>query len=61
MFGRATSLVGVIDECIQAILPTSAFYERDFLFNVVAAVIGGRREHGVGLGTAKGRVFSEWS
>ncbi len=35
----ATSLVGVIDECIQAILPSRVFELQDILFNVLAAVM----------------------
>lgn len=35
----ATALVGVFDECIQAILPSRVFDPRDILFNVVAAVM----------------------
>lgn len=34
-----TSLVGVIDECIQALLPSREFDPRDILFNVLAAVM----------------------
>lgn len=33
----ATSLVGVLDECIQAILPSRVFDWRDIVFNVLAA------------------------
>ena len=35
----ATSLVGVIDECIQAVLPERVFDWRDILFNILAAVV----------------------
>ena len=35
----ATSLVGVLDECIQAFLPSRVFDPRDILFNVLAAVM----------------------
>jgi len=35
----ATSLVGVLDECIQAVLPSRVFELRDILFNVLAAVM----------------------
>lgn len=34
-----TSLVGVIDECIQAFLPSRVFDPRDIVFNVLAAVM----------------------
>ena len=34
-----TSLFGVIDECIQALLPSRVFDPRDMLFNVLAAVM----------------------
>ena len=33
----ATVLVGVLDECIQALLPSRVFDPRDMLFNAVAA------------------------
>lgn len=33
----ATSLIGVIDECIQAVLPSRVFDWRDIVFNVLAA------------------------
>ena len=35
----ATALFGVLDECIQAILPSRVFELRDILFNVLAAVM----------------------
>ncbi len=35
----ATSLIGVLDECIQAFLPSRVFDPRDILFNVLAAVM----------------------
>jgi hypothetical protein len=35
----ATSLVGVLDECIQAILPSRVFEWVDILFNVLAALM----------------------
>ena len=35
----ATALVGVLDECIQAFLPSRVFDPRDILFNVLAGVI----------------------
>lgn len=35
----ATSLVGVLDECIQAILPSRVFDPRDILFNVLAGAM----------------------
>ncbi len=35
----ATSLIGVLDECIQAVLPSRVFDPRDMLFNVLAAVM----------------------
>ena len=35
----ATSLFGVFDECIQAILPSRVFELQDILFNVLAAVM----------------------
>ncbi len=35
----ATSLVGVLDECIQAFLPSRVFHLQDILFNVLAAVM----------------------
>ena len=35
----ATSLVGVLDECIQAFLPSRVFDPVDILFNVLAAVM----------------------
>ena len=35
----ATGLVGVIDECIQLVLPSRVFDPRDMLFNVLAAVM----------------------
>jgi len=35
----ATSLLGVLDECIQAILPNRVFSVRDILFNVLAGVM----------------------
>ena len=34
----ATSLIGVIDECIQAVLPSRVFDWRDIVFNVLAAL-----------------------
>ena len=40
IFG-ATGLVGsgVLDECLQGLLPSRVFDSRDILFNVVAAVM----------------------
>ncbi len=35
----ATALVGVLDECIQALLPSRVFDPRDILFNVLAGVM----------------------
>lgn len=35
----ATALVGVLDECIQALLPNRVFDPRDILFNLLAAVM----------------------
>lgn len=35
----ATALVGVLDECIQAFLPSRVFEPRDILFNVLAGVM----------------------
>ena len=35
----ATSLIGVLDECIQAILPSRFFDPRDILFNFLAGVM----------------------
>jgi len=35
----STSLLGVLDECIQAILPNRVFALRDILFNVLAGVM----------------------
>ena len=35
----ATSLLGVLDECIQAVLPNRVFDPIDILFNVLAAVM----------------------
>ena len=35
----ATSLLGVIDECIQIFLPSRVFDPQDILFNVLAAVM----------------------
>ena len=35
----AASLVGVLDECIQAFLPSRVFDPRDMLFNALAAVM----------------------
>ena len=35
----ATSLVGVLDECLQAFLPGRVFDPRDILFNVLASVM----------------------
>ncbi len=34
-----TALVGVLDECIQAFLPSRVFDPQDILFNVLAAVL----------------------
>ena len=34
-----TALVGVLDECIQGLLPSRVFDPRDMLFNVLAAVM----------------------
>lgn len=34
-----TALIGIFDECIQAVLPNRVFDVRDILFNVVAAVM----------------------
>jgi VanZ family protein len=34
-----TSLFGVLDECIQAILPSRVFEPTDILFNVLAALM----------------------
>ena len=34
-----TSLVGTVDECIQAFLPSRVFDPRDILFNVLASVM----------------------
>lgn len=33
-----TSLIGILDECIQAVLPSRVFDWRDILFNVLAAL-----------------------
>lgn len=35
----ATSLVGVLDECIQAFIPSRVFDPRDILFNVLAGTM----------------------
>ena len=35
----ATALVGVLDECIQAFLPSRVFDPRDILFNVLAGLM----------------------
>lgn len=35
----ATALVGVLDECIQAFLPSRVFDPRDILFNILAGVM----------------------
>ena len=35
----ATSLIGVLDECIQELLPSRMFDRQDILFNVLAAVM----------------------
>jgi hypothetical protein len=35
----ATSLIGVVDECLQGLLPSRVFDPRDILFNVLAAVM----------------------
>ncbi len=35
----ATSLIGAVDECIQAVLPIRVFDPRDLLFNVLASVM----------------------
>ena len=35
----ATGLIGVIDECIQLLLPSRVFDPIDMLFNVLAAVM----------------------
>lgn len=35
----ATALVGVIDECIQVMIPSRVFDPQDILFNVLAAVM----------------------
>ncbi len=35
----ATALIGVLDECIQAFLPSRVFDPRDILFNVLAGVM----------------------
>jgi VanZ family protein len=35
----AASLIGLVDENIQAFLPNRAYDERDLLFNVLAAVM----------------------
>ena len=35
----ATGLIGVIDECIQLLLPSRVFDPLDMLFNVLAAVM----------------------
>ena len=34
----ATSLIGVFDECIQAVLPSRVFDWRDIVFNILAAL-----------------------
>jgi VanZ family protein len=34
----ATSLAGILDECIQAVLPNRVVDWRDILFNILAAV-----------------------
>jgi len=34
-----TSLIGVLDECVQAILPSRVFDRIDILFNILAAVM----------------------
>lgn len=36
----ATSLIGVLDECIQAVLPSRLFAWEDMLFNVLASFMG---------------------
>lgn len=46
----ATSFLGVLDECIQAFLPSRVFDARDILFNVLAAVMA------VATSVALGRV-----
>ena len=35
----ATALLGALDECIQAFLPTRAFDVQDMVFNTLAAVM----------------------
>ena len=35
----ATALVGLLDECIQVLLPSRVFDPRDILFNVLAGVM----------------------
>jgi VanZ family protein len=50
----ATSLLGVIDECIQAFLPSRVFDSRDILFNVLAGVMAVAAS--VALGWARLRV-----
>ena len=50
----ATALVGVLDECIQALLPSRVFDPRDMLLNVLAALMAVAAS--VTLGWARRRV-----
>ena len=53
----AASLIGVLDECIQAFLPSRVFDPVDMLFNVLAAVMAVAAS--VALGWARGRFNPE--
>ena len=50
----AAVLIGVLDECIQGLLPNRVFDPRDILFNVLAAVMAVAAS--VALGWARRRV-----
>lgn len=62
----ATAALGVIDECIQALLPNRVFDVRDIGFNVLAAflavvasaVLSRPRHHGSTTGPSSGRLDS---
>ena len=51
----AASLVGLLDECIQAFLPSRVFDPQDILFNVLAAVMAVAGSVALGWARRRGR------
>jgi hypothetical protein len=54
----ATALVGVLDECMQAFLPSRVFDPRDILFNVLASVMAVVACVALGWARRRGRLGS---